>query len=144
MKSQFKSISDFDFNFKKWNRDQWPSAINVKRKLFSAIENEIRPLKGCYPLGEIFLAQWYFLLSFDAHSPPIGKKMSLRAENSSQWSESPLEWPSAVNVSQHPVVNCTAQILCRITSTKPEDFGRYPGINLTGYHPPPPGWLPGH
>ena len=71
MKSQFKSISDFDFNFKKWNRDQWPSAINVKQKLFSAIENEIRPLKGRYPLGEIFLAQWYFLLSFDAHSPPI-------------------------------------------------------------------------
>ena len=84
MKSQFKSISDFDFNFKnEIATSEWPSAINVKRKLFSAIENEIRPLKGCYPLGEIFLAQ--FLLSFDAHSPPIGKKMSLRAENSSQW-----------------------------------------------------------
>ena len=41
----------------------------------------------------------------------------------------PLEWPSAINVSQHPVgfitiVNCTAQLLCRITCTKPEDFLR--------------------
>ena len=44
----------------------------------------------------------------------------------------PLEWPSAINVSQHPVgfitiVNCTAQILCRIGCTKPEDFRRYQG-----------------
>ena len=28
--------------------------------------------KGRFPLGGIFRAEWYFLLSFDAHSPPIG------------------------------------------------------------------------
>ena len=28
--------------------------------------------KGHFPLGGIFGAEWYFLLSFDAHSPPIG------------------------------------------------------------------------
>ena len=28
--------------------------------------------QGRFPLGGIFRAEWYFLLSFDAHSPLIG------------------------------------------------------------------------
>ena len=45
--------------------------------------------KARFPLGGIFRAERYFLLSFDAHFPPIGqfkeKKMSLHAENSAWW-----------------------------------------------------------
>ena len=46
---------------------EWKSSCWLPRPL-----DRLFLLKGHFLLGGIFRAEWYFLLSFDAHSPPIG------------------------------------------------------------------------